>query len=409
MISSGRMAPLGTGRTWFGLLQRPAFWLFLIVLGIASWIAVGEETAFQRISPAGFALSWALLALYALPVLLLVYHLDLHRTHPAVLLIGSFLWGAVIATGLAGYANHGWILVVSRLGTPAFAARWTPALTAPVVEETMKVAGVLVLYLIGRDALRDPMDGFVYGATIGLGFMIVEDVFYFMAVFGGTPRDVLFGFATRALMSGLYGHALWTGLAGMGVAYLLSRRAASGAARRELLAAGMYLAALGGHFLWDSPLLALYPASPHGLGWLMFALAGAVKGLPFIGLAAGSIVLARRRERRGLEAALASRGADFGISAEEASLLLDRKRWRRARRDVRATNGRRVARSVRRLRREELRLASLLDVATSESDGTVARIGARCRALRSSIDAAEGQDEPRRKSHQDRASRGRAG
>ena len=83
-------------------------------------------------------------------------------------------------------ANGGWGLTVARLGGPEFAARWTAALTAPFVEETLKGCGVVMIYLIARDEIDDVMDGFVYGAVCGLGFAIVEDVFYFMSVFGGS-------------------------------------------------------------------------------------------------------------------------------------------------------------------------------------------------------------------------------
>jgi RsiW-degrading membrane proteinase PrsW (M82 family) len=45
---------------------------------------------------------------------------------------------------------------------------------------------VILIYLIARDEMDDMMDGFVYGAMVGLGFALIEDVFYFIAIFGGT-------------------------------------------------------------------------------------------------------------------------------------------------------------------------------------------------------------------------------
>ena len=151
-------------------------------------MSLGQQSFFRQISPTGWALSWALLALYALPVLFLVYVLDLYEREPLSLVIGALLWGAVAATTLSGFANDGWGLVVARVGGPEFAARWTAALTAPFVEETLKGSGVVLIYLIARDEFDDMMDGFVYGALCGLGFAVVEDVFYFMGVFGGHPE-----------------------------------------------------------------------------------------------------------------------------------------------------------------------------------------------------------------------------
>ena len=139
-------------------------------------------------SPGGWALSWLLLALYGMPVLVVIYSLDLYEREPLSLVAAAFVWGAFAATTLSALGNGGWGLTVARIGGPEFAARWTAALTAPFVEETLKGCGVVLLYLIARDEIDDVMDGFVYGAVCGLGFAIVEDVFYFMSVFGVSLR-----------------------------------------------------------------------------------------------------------------------------------------------------------------------------------------------------------------------------
>ncbi|HVF08902.1 MAG TPA: PrsW family intramembrane metalloprotease, partial [Actinomycetota bacterium] len=211
--------------TSFWQPRQPAFWLFTVIVGLTGIVAVAEQSFIRSASPAGWALSWFLLALYGLPVALVVYLLDLYEREPAPLLVAAFLWGAVAATTLSGIGNGGWGLTVARLAGPEFAARWTAALTAPFVEEIVKGCGVVLVYLIARDEVDDVMDGFVYGAICGLGFAIVEDVVYFMAVFGGEPSGVLRGFWVRVVASGLYGHVLYTGLVGMAVGVVASRRA----------------------------------------------------------------------------------------------------------------------------------------------------------------------------------------
>ena len=84
------------------------------------------------------------------------------------------------------------------------------------------------------------MDGFVYGALCGLGFAVVEDVFYFIAVFGGDVGGVLQGFFVRVIASGLYSHVLYTGLVGMavGIARHAARRPLPPRAARSRGAAG---------------------------------------------------------------------------------------------------------------------------------------------------------------------------
>ena len=58
--------------------RQPAFWLYVAVLVATAWYTIGEQTVFRDISAAGWLLSWALLAVYALPVFLAVYFLDLY-------------------------------------------------------------------------------------------------------------------------------------------------------------------------------------------------------------------------------------------------------------------------------------------------------------------------------------------
>ncbi len=43
-------------------------------------------------------------------------------------------------------------------------------LAGPIVEETTKGAGVLLLFLLRRSEFDDVRDGFIYGALVGIGF-----------------------------------------------------------------------------------------------------------------------------------------------------------------------------------------------------------------------------------------------
>src|SRR3990170_5131998 len=239
-MSAVRRRPRWGVQTSLFQLRQPAFWLFAAIMVWAAFSTVSQQELFQRISPSGWALAWFLVLVYALPVVALVYVLDLFEHEPVSLIAGAVLWGAVAATSLAAVANEGWALVVARVGGPDFASRWTAALTAPFVEETLKAAGVVLIYLIARREVDDVMDGFVYGAMCGLGFGIVEDVFYFVAIFGGEPSGVFRGFFVRVVASGFYGHVLWTGLCGIGIAYFVSRRGEQRFAKRAAVAAGLF-------------------------------------------------------------------------------------------------------------------------------------------------------------------------
>ena len=59
--------------------RRPAFWAFLAIVVAATFVMFDEQSVLRGISPIGWTLSWGLLVLYATPVLLLVYTLDLYE------------------------------------------------------------------------------------------------------------------------------------------------------------------------------------------------------------------------------------------------------------------------------------------------------------------------------------------
>jgi protease PrsW len=371
--------------------RQPAFWLFTVIVGLTGIVAVAEQSFIRSVSPTGWALSWFLLALYGLPVALVVYLLDLYEREPAPLLVAVFLWGAVAATTLSAIGNGGWGLTVARLAGPEFAARWTAALTAPFVEEIVKGCGVVLIALIARDEVDDVMDGFVYGALCGLGFAIVEDVVYFMAVFGGEPGGVLRGFWVRVVASGLYGHVLYTGLVGMAVGVIVSRRATGTLGRRLGLAAGLSTLAVFAHFLWNSPLLSLFPDEPWSGGdYLFVVVATAVKGLPLLAFVAMAVVLARGRERRWLRGALDGEVGLDGISADELRLLESPRRRRDARGAMRRRAGARAAGLLHRLQREQVNLAMIASRVGTPNDPALVRHRAYCASLREALRAIPG-------------------
>jgi len=382
----------GTTTTLFQWRQ-PALWLYLAIMTLGLYLTFSAQVVFREISPPGWVLAWALVLLYAAPVFLLVYVLDLFEREPMSLVVAAFLWGAIAATALAGLANEGWALVVARLLGPDVASQWTAALTAPVVEETLKVLGIVLIYLIARGEMDDIMDGFVYGAMVGLGFAIVEDVFYFMAVFGGQPEGVFTGFFVRVVASGLYGHVLYSGITGIGVAYFVSRKGQATLARRWLVLLGLFAAAVFAHFLWNSPLLDFFPAEPwSGADWLVVPFASAVKGLPFLGFVGMLVYLARRRERRWLDAIVGSEVDDDGqaLTEEELEILRDPRRRRRARREMRARAGPKASALLKRLQRAQLNLAMVRTKVASPGDPAMERQRAYCRSLRDALLAMPG-------------------
>jgi RsiW-degrading membrane proteinase PrsW (M82 family) len=370
--------------------REPAFWVYLAFVTYGAFRMVRALVELTEISRSGWALSWVLVIVYALPLGVLIYRLDLYEREPLSLVIGAFAWGALAATALALDAA-GWDQLVARVFGQDVAARWGPALTAPVIEELLTGAGVVLICLIGRDEIDDVMDGFVYGALCGLGFAVVEDVLYFMAAFGGSPGGVLEGFYVRVVSSGLYGHVLYTGLTGMGIGYLVSRREDVPTKKRVAVAVALFLAAVLGHALWNAPVLDLGPTPPFSLAdRLLLPVDLAVKGLPLLLVVVIGVSLARDRERRWLDRSLVAEIGREGISAEEFEILRDPKLRRRALSEMRRRAGRPAAALLRRLQREQVNLAMVVSRAPTPDDPAIEREREYCRSLRDALAAIPG-------------------
>jgi hypothetical protein len=258
-----------------------------------------------------------------------------------------------------------------------------------VVEETLKAVGVVLIYLIARSEINGLVDGFVYGAIVGLGFAVVENVFYFVGQFGGQPAGVLGGFFIRVLASGLYGHVLYTGLTGMGIAWFVTRTDLR-PGRRLLVAGGLCLVAVLAHFRWNSPLLNLFPTGELTPLQQLVAipLAAAVKGIPFLVLVVLLVALARRQERQWLQAAAAGELGGPALRPAELEVLERPSRRWRTRRALRRRAGRRAAALLRRLQRQQLSLAMLRTRLTDDDAPDLVAQRQRIARTRQALDAA---------------------
>lgn len=229
------------------LLRKPVVgWLAaVIMLAVIGFALYSQRYFFDDVDAQGrsvFGMAFALLALVtAVPVIVLRW-LDRREPEPWFMYGLALLWGATIATGLAGDAN-------SWLDDHA-PALLTDVLFAPMVEEIVKALGLLALILALRGEFNGPRDGMLYGALIGAGFTLLETSIYIMR--SVTPEgDVPWSYmiSTRIPLLGMSGHALYTAITGtyVGLALLEKRRSA----RIRLVLWGLFLAILN-HALWNS-------------------------------------------------------------------------------------------------------------------------------------------------------------
>jgi RsiW-degrading membrane proteinase PrsW (M82 family) len=337
--------------------RRAAFWLF------AALFAIGAVMLSYRASPAlgidigATSLALVLWALYAAPFVALTVQLDLLEPEPPPFLAAAFAWGAVVAVSIAIVANSATQSILAKTAGAEFTRRWWPALSGPSTEEVLKVLGVVVVVLIARTQLNTLLDGLVYGLFIGLGFQVAENFLYTAdgiqtAVFNATPgRLVLDLFVLRGLGLGLWSHAVYTAIAGVGVAYAVLRTDKT-RLHRCMVAGLLFIAAWSLHFLWNAPFF--QPTSPRALAMNDLGLYIA-KGAPAVLLAVILYVAAHRREVAWFDDVLREEPAD--VSLEELEALSTRSGRKRAREADRAKGGRVAAAARVRLQQAQVRLA----------------------------------------------------
>lgn len=153
----------------------------------------------------------------ALVYTLLIYYVDRYEREPLWLLSATFIWGAVPAIMLALIFNAlfglPFYLIFGEAGESVVAA-----VVAPLVEESIKGLMMLIVLFMWHDEIDSLLDGIIYGAMIGMGFALVENVFYFVQVFEESGREAWqFNIFLRAVVFGL-NHALFTSMTGLGTA-----------------------------------------------------------------------------------------------------------------------------------------------------------------------------------------------
>lgn len=339
------------------LTRQPAYWIFVFLL-LAGFGLVGlEQAAYFASYPGAWFLSILLLAAVAIPVGVVIHRIDQFEPEPASLIAVAVLWGGVVALSFAALVNSTFLDFLQHVLPAEQVNAWGAAMVAPIDEEFYKGAGLLMIFFMARDEIDGLMDGLVYGAMIGLGFQVVENVQYFVhaaAESGGSGLGAVVGmFFVRVLVAGLYSHMLFTGLLGFGFAYFVTRRGSATWSKRAGVFALFIVASWAAHFVWNSPWLD--SLAEGGVGAFIGSLV--VKGLPFFILLALMVVVARRRESQAFARLMAEEVGGDVVTEEEFRVLGSGRRRRKVLRRVKKQRGPAAKSLVRRLMREQMNLA----------------------------------------------------
>ena len=158
--------------------------------------------------------------LQAIIYLLFIRAIDLYEREPLRYVVPVFLWGFAVATTISLVFNTLAQITFTSVVSKEVASFLTAVFVAPVVEECTKGLALLIIFVIAYLASRrrrliefaGVMDGIVYGAAVGFGFALAEDILYGMQYGAET-------FLVRRIFGG-FAHAAFTSLTGIGISLI---------------------------------------------------------------------------------------------------------------------------------------------------------------------------------------------
>lgn len=207
-------------------LNRRVRWIIIVVglvvltvgaVGTLVLNSLGEFAVLVQGRPSGLLVGLTISLIPAISINLLVNFIDRFKREPWFLRLAAFLWGAIIAIPPAVFIEQfvdgiisSWWEVHPNIALHSF----LQGLDAGVTEETVKGLGLLLLFIVLHDQFDNVTDGIVYGALIGAGFAMVENVVNFI-----NPRDLL-GLIVGRIVLGWFCHSTFTVCFGASLGYI---------------------------------------------------------------------------------------------------------------------------------------------------------------------------------------------
>ena len=338
------------------------FWvgMGLVVFGVIQVMPLITKIISEE--PAVFGLSTLLWGVYAVVFSAITYRLELFQRRSPITMFGAFVWGAVVVTGVAIAGGDQIHDIVGKLLGPD-QQDWVPAIAAPLVEEPLKMLGVIALAFIPAVKINSALDGLYYGLFVGLGFQVMENILY--GAHAGSAADsalagVVASFVLRGVVGGLWSHPTYSGITGAGVGYFFGSGAP--AAKRWLVILGSLLLAMALHGLFDSPLVEV--DNP--------VIATVVKGIPALVLLLVLLRIARKRERAVFEGIGETHVPTELVSSEELETLLTKRDRRKARKAMRKTHGFAASHALGRLQRSQIEMIAAVSDEGAGSENALA-------------------------------------
>jgi RsiW-degrading membrane proteinase PrsW (M82 family) len=273
-----------------------------------------------------------LIALVPLAIVILtITWIDRWEPEPRGALWFAFLWGAAASVAIALLVSLGVQLAVyyATQGQGGVGDFFSAVIQAPLVEESAKGLGVLIIFLVLRRHFDGPVDGLVYGATVAAGFAFTENILYFgssLIESGGVGLG--FTFFLRGIMSP-FAHVMFTACTGVALGFASQRRG--------------WLPGIGFFFIGLVPAVLLH-ALWNGSSFIADGIGGfflvyALVQVPLFAMAIVAVVFLRKREARLTKLRLDEYAAAGWFTPEEVSMLSTGAGRRQARNWAKAQGG----------------------------------------------------------------------
>jgi len=325
-------------RVRIGLLGCLIAAVSLVAIGLVVVLVIAEVP--DRV---GLLLSVTAASIPALIYATIALRLDRYEVEPLRAVLACFAWGAVgavlfsLATGLLFQ-----IAAEEMLGAQAAEAA-SVVIGAPLVEESFKGIAVLAVLIFARDEIDSTLDGLVYGALIGVGFAMTENILYFGQAYleGGLGK---FGtlVLSRAVLGG-FGHPAYTAITGAAIGWSRGRYG-RGVARIIVPILGWALAVTL-HFVWNGGLVLTSVLMGQDTGLLkLVAVQTAIVIVPAVLVLYAIARMSARHELAILREQLGTEVERGTITQAEFEAIVDAKERQRALASARARGGRALRR-----------------------------------------------------------------
>lgn len=284
--------------------RRASIW----IIGVLIVLLVGLAAYFLTFLGAAASLIGMVLALLPLAIVLFAVRvIDRWEPEPRSLIVLALGWGAIAAVGIALLVDLA-LTVVFGAGQSLAAEFFSAVVQAPIVEETAKGLGVLLIFASARRAFDGPVDGVVYGALVGAGFAFTENIQYFaISLIEGGVEQTSVTFFVRGILSP-FAHTMFTSVTGFALGLAARNGLRAGAAFGPWL--GGLVGAIVLHALWNGSALL-------GNFWALYV---ALQVPLFVGFLLAVVAL-RREEERLTRRRLGDYAAAGWFTAQEVDML----------------------------------------------------------------------------------------